>query len=231
MKRATLVLAIQALLCGGVGQAKADFIGEVWQNQSAAAADAVLTASTSLGAPDATFTTTAFNYNPTHGNSVYSLGPFLNNPTFTNQSSNFASQASYGSGTDGGFPKIYGPNGTMDNTYFYFTGTIFLSAGNNSFVVGHDDGLQLNITGIGLVVNSPGPTSFTNTPFNVNVPTAGSYNFQLSYGETAGPPAALVWTINGAPPVGVPEPSSLTLAGLGLASLFGYGWRKRRQAA
>jgi MYXO-CTERM domain-containing protein len=32
-------------------------------------------------------------------------------------------------------------------------------------------------------------------------------------------------------PSTAPEPTSLTLAGIGLASLLGYGWRRRRQAA
>jgi MYXO-CTERM domain-containing protein len=35
------------------------------------------------------------------------------------------------------------------------------------------------------------------------------------------------WLANIAP---IPEPSSVTLAGLGLAGLLGYGWRRRRAA-
>ncbi len=84
----------------------------------------------------------------------------------------------------------------MDNTYFYFTGSLFLQTGDNSFVVGHDDGLQLNIDGIGLVVDATGPTALDETPFDVIAPAAGTYNFELSYGECCGPPASLVWNIN-----------------------------------
>ena len=116
---------------------------------------------------------------------------------------------------------------TLNNTYFLFTGSTFLNAGNNSFVVPHDDGLQLSIDGIGLVVDQPGPTSPVDTPFNVVAPSAGFYNFTLSYGETAGGPAVLRFDVNGGPAGGgVPEPAAwaMMLAGFGLV---GAGMRRR----
>ncbi len=74
------------------------------------------------------------------------------------------------------------------------------------------------------------PTSLSNTPFNVTAPTAGFYNFELSYGETAGPPAALVWNINGQALV-TPEPGTLSLMALTFASFLGGAWFKRRKKA
>lgn len=113
--------------------------------------------------------------------SGYSINEFLNFPTFFN--------------TSGAF----NPNGISDNVFYLFTGTLFLNAGANQFLIPHDDGLQLNIDGIGLVVNQPGPTAPVETPFTVMAPAAGDYSFQLSYGEGFGPPGVLKWQINNRP--------------------------------
>jgi len=167
--------------------------GELWQNQTVAAENATLAQAAGLGAPDAKFTvTTGFNFNPSDSGANYTPNLFLGSPTFTSQSANFSARASG-----------YGPNAGLDNTYFYFTGSLFLNAGANSFIVGHDSGVQLNIEGIGLVVNAPGPTALAETPFTVTAPTAGTYTFELAYGECCGPPASLVWEIN--QKVGAPD--------------------------
>jgi hypothetical protein len=119
----------------------------------------------------------------------------------------------------------------LNNTVFLFTGSTFLNAGNNSFVVPHDDGLQLNFDGIGLVVNAPGPTGEVDTPFNVNVATAGMYNFEMSYGECCGGPAVIRFDINGAPVTGgVPEPATWGLMLVGFGGL-GAMMRRRRSVA
>jgi hypothetical protein len=186
--RSTIAFAAMAAMSVCVGNAQ--IVGKLWQNQQTAAENAVLGYGQSgnslyLGTPDATFTSSGFNYNPADSGAVYTLSSFLNNPTFNNQSSNFSTPAAG-----------YGPNASLNNTYFYFTGSIVLYAGANSFLVGDDDGVQLNIDGIGLVVDRPGKTPLQETYFTVTAPYAGTYHFELSYGEAFGPPAALVWEIN-----------------------------------
>ncbi|HXP61793.1 MAG TPA: hypothetical protein VN829_14965, partial [Dongiaceae bacterium] len=149
---------------------------------------------------------------------------FLGSPTFTSQSVNFSTPN-----------PGYGPNANLDNTYFYFTGSLFLNAGANSFVVGHDDGLELHIDGIvgtanvdGSVVYAPGPTALDTTPFNVTAPHAGTYTFELSYGECCSAPASLVWEIN-QKVVGAPDAAStLSLLGIGLSGLAAMARRLKK---
>jgi hypothetical protein len=214
IKQLAAVVAI-ATITASAGYAQ--ITGSLWQQQVGPAQNAVLgygdpTSLSYLGAPDATFTSSGFNYNPTDSGAVYTPAAFLNNPTFNNQSMNFSMSM-----------PGYGPNADLNNTYFYFTGNLFLNAGVNSFVVGHDDGLQLNIDGIGLVVDRPGPTALDETPFNVTAPSAGTYHFELSYGECCGPPASLVWEIN-QQVVGTPDAAStfgllaMALSGLTILS-------------
>jgi len=152
--------------------------------------------------PQATFTSGAINYNSSV--TGYTPALFLNSPTFTSPLNGFNA------------------NGSLNNTEVVLTGSLFLNSGNNSFVVGHDDGVVLSIAGIGTVVNQPGPTGFTNTPFNVNnLGAAGLFNFTLDYAECCGPPAVLLFQINGNTIGGpVPEPSSLVLIATGLVGGF-----------
>jgi hypothetical protein len=140
---------------------------------------------------------------------AYTTVGFLNNPTFSNQVNGF------------------NPNGTADNLELVITGSLFLNAGSNSFTVGHDDGAVLNIAGFGNVVNAPGPTSFSTSPFTVTAATAGMYNFSLEYAECCGAPADLEFVVNNAP-VGAstPEPSSFALFGTGLFAAAGFARRR-----
>ncbi len=101
---------------------------------------------------------------------------------------------------------------------FEFTGSTFLHAGDNSFVVPHDDGLQLMVAG-NLVIDEPGPTGAVFTPFTVNVASDGNYNFDMVYGECCGGPAVIAFNVNGAPG-GVPEPATWAMM---MSGLFGMG--------
>jgi hypothetical protein len=108
---------------------------------------------------------------------------------------------------------------------FQFTGTVGLVSGNNSFVVGHDDGVVLTIAG-STVVNAPGPTGFDATPFNVvNPGPTGNYSFTLDYAECCGAPGILEFSINNVV-VGTPEPATMAILGTGLA---GLGFLRRRK--
>jgi hypothetical protein len=79
-------------------------------------------------------------------------------------------------------------NVTGTGTVFEFTGNVTVTNGE-MFQAGHDDGLQLKI-GSNLVINQPGPTSFTTTPYTYTGPS-GTFAFDLVYGECCGPPAVL----------------------------------------
>src|SRR5262249_36904723 len=108
------------VLLAGTISTNAQITGRIWQNQSGPGGNALLgfgdpTSGTYLGTPDAIFDSGVIAYNPTDSGAVYTPKTFLNNPTFNNQSAGF------------------NPNGSLNNTYFYFTGQLFLNAGANSF--------------------------------------------------------------------------------------------------
>lgn len=158
------------------------------------------------GSPDAQFYSNGINYNSYVGG--YTIGGFLNNPAFFNTSGGFSSSA------------------TANNIYLEFTGSTYLFSGANSFDLIHDDGAVLTIGGV-TVLNQPGPTSPVSSPFTVNAPAGGFYNFTLTYTECCGAPAELIWDVNNAPVSNAPEPASIALMTTGLV-LVGSKLRRRR---
>jgi len=156
-----------------------------------------------LGAPNVTGTVSGINFTdgPGFDSNATTVGQFLNNPGLS--------------------------SATLNDAYFLFTGTILLASGVNTFNITHDDGVALALDG-GAVVSSlsAGPTPPTTTPFTITAPSAGTYNFALSYGECCGGPAVLNWSyLNGTPVGSVPEPATWAMMLLGFA---GIGMAVRR---
>jgi hypothetical protein len=210
---ASATLAAATLLLPMSGHAGV-VVGSVYQN-NAAASNAVI--GFSHGAADATFSvpsptnaactgafagdTLCFQSGP-----LYTLGEFLSSGGATVLTGSPATLAS-----------------TFQNTVFEFTGTVTATNGE-TFQAGHDDGLQLMI-GSTLVINAPGPTSFTATPATYTGPS-GNFAFDLVYGECCGAPADLGIAL---PFVSspTPEPETYALMLVGFAAI-GAAARRRK---
>jgi hypothetical protein len=201
---APLASIVVLLVAAAPSQAQ-QIVGRLWINQAARVGNASLN-NVPPQAPDAWFNPPEIDFDSRDDG--YTINQFLKFPTFYNTSPQFD------------------PDGTSNNLFYYFTGSLFLLAGNNQFVIPHDDGLQLFIDQIGLVVDQPGPTAPVETPFNVVAPQTGLYTFQLSYAEGFGPPGVLGWRINGAP-VGNPVPDGGATAALLSLGVLGVGIGRR----
>lgn len=197
--RKTANLMLGLLLTSTIGLAQ--FTGTVWENTPDAsnASDPLNMAST---LPSAQFVSSAIYFCSVPGGEPgcpatagYNVGAFLNNPTFTNLQNGFNA------------------GNNLDNTEVQLTGSIYLTAGDNNFMIGHDDGFTMQISGGPgtvtcstqsgtLCVNVPGTSAFASTPFTITPSVAGIYDFTLNYSECCGPPAYLLFAYANGAPVG-----------------------------
>ena len=205
MRKLLLGLAASSVLVAA-GAANASINVSYWINQSGVAQNATIANIQALGAASGSGTVNAINFS-TGNSDATSIDSWLGVST----------------GANGGH--------AMDNTVFLFTGSAFLHAGVNNLSVAHDDGLQIHFDGIaGFPVNQPGPTAPTTTAFTVTAPSAGTYNFELGYGECCGGPAVLQITLNQQALSGTPEPATWGLMLVGFGGL-GAMLRRRRSVA
>ena len=189
------------------GISSAQFTGTVWEN-TPNGDDASNPANMASTLPSAQFVSSAIQFCSDTGQTgcpataAYNVAAFLNNPTFTNQMNGFNPTAALN--TSGG---------ASGSTEVQLTGSIYLSAGANGFMTGHDDGFTIQISGgPGTVtcstqsgsfcVNAAGETAFVVTPFTITPTVAGIYNFTLNYSECCGPPAYLLFAYANGAPVG-----------------------------
>jgi hypothetical protein len=180
MRYATLILAASTLLAGGQAMA-GTILGQLWLGNPNVSSDfpasAALIANQPSRVPDAQFNTSALAYNSNL--SGYTIGSYLNNPAFFSTSSGFS------------------PSASLNNTYFLFSGSLYLNAGTNNLTITHDDGFELSIPGAGIDIRHPSDTTSVSA-LTVNATTTGNYKFTLAYGEIGGPPARLLVNVNGA---------------------------------
>ena len=214
MRKTTAQLAYAALAVSlSAGIAHADVLGSIWENDPTGAENAI-PSNVPGTTPNVTFDISGTTNIFFTSGSLYTIGEFLNSET-THEPGSTVTVTS-GNGDLGN---------TLNNTLFEFTGNVSVTNGQ-TFTAGHDDGLTFTIGG-NTVISAPLGTAFTQTTGTYNGPT-GTFPFQIVYGESFGPPAAL--EISGFTLVStVPLPGALPLFAAGLGGLGLLGWRRKRK--
>jgi hypothetical protein len=68
-------------------------------------------------------------------------------------------------------------------------------------------------------------------PTSLNFSSFDSTQFFIFFTDPTGSPLIVSGTLGSLTPAATPEPSTLTLLGIGIAGTAGYGWRRRKKAA
>ncbi|HTU89600.1 MAG TPA: PEP-CTERM sorting domain-containing protein [Gemmataceae bacterium] len=202
MKHATWILGALALLLGGVGQARAEFIitfSQVGDNVEADGSGSIDT--TALTGPFGVSSVDPPRVNANQG--VVALGPSPA-PSQLDLFVGFSGPASFGSGTEYDASTSSGPRISIEGA----AGGLFLPAGYVSGTSLSDSNTWDNttISGLGL--------------------TTGTYTWTWGTGANADSLEVIIPSASA-----TPEPASLTLLGIGALCSLGYGWRRRRQSA
>jgi hypothetical protein len=221
MKRAALVLATLALLLGGVGQARADYIANVTVDTTnltknlGQAPFQVRFVLTDLSGDRNNFnnnTATISNFN-LHGGSL----TFGTIRTDGSPTGNLSSTLILKDNLRELFQQEFTPGSTTPSSLSF---TLDLTTNVTGTETTFPDELEIDVTQVlasggehflsGLIIDITGPQPAV-------TPAGGA----LGNGVSVPEPVVTA----------VPEPSTLTLLSLGSLSLLGYGWRRRKQPA
>jgi PEP-CTERM motif len=225
MKRFILILAALALLFGGVGQARAAPITSLYNsgvdNLGAVLADGTVDSHYNIVSPSIILPETTTARTSASG---FPIPPWIaDNAT----SRWIIPTSSFPGGNEG--------NGILDyRTTFDLTGFLPGTAGITGQYSTDNELRDLLVNGASTGLNN-GPTDVQQWgawfPFTLNsgfVSGINTLDFLVNNdGGPAGFRVELTGTADAAP---VPEPATITLLGIGIAGLAGYGWRRRKPA-
>jgi len=256
MKRATLILAALALLLGGVGQAKADFVTFIGSgNDGGQGSGTNLSASVTFDLSGTNLTVTLQNTTVNSAGGVYHNADVLTAVYWQSPSTLGATPVSAALGSGSSLIETGGTDrdGPLGGNWQYATGSRTYagktinqgieSSGLDIFGDGNFGGTSQHLDGSGWGIISTSDTTaadgaLNTSPFvrdtvvftlKVNPGTTLSdlTNVVFQYGTSSGEPS-----FSGTPSTSVvPAPPTFILAAAGILGLLPYAWRRRKLAA